>query len=470
MSARKKPAKKATRKPAPSKILAKPAVAAKVSAQQKAPEQITPAAKPPAAKPPAKVVQKHPAHQKLLQRFGLVKKRTPDELARFEEAESQRELIAKDLKKKKKEVLTPEQKKEQDAKAAEAQARLEDAELLKKQQKAASKRRSLKVLFKLAGVEEDPATLYKRLLGVAFWITLALTMLAVVMGSVYGEAFKDSIAIKEFLGFMVALWTVGYAGVYCVSLIISLVWVDLRMEKRRRDIEAVFPDYLQLAAANLSAGMTIDRALWSAVRPRFGVLAKEMEDVAKKTMTGYDLEQSLKEFSEKYDSIVIKRAIDLIVEGSRSGGRMADILTKIALNIQENAILQKEMAANVTTYVIFISFASVLASPFLFGLSTQLLIVIQAIAGSIAVDTGSSSGVGLALSADAVKLSDFKIFSYVTLTITAFMSAFIVSVIRKGGIGDGLRLAPGYWAATMLIYIGATWALGFLFTGLVSFG
>jgi Flp pilus assembly protein TadB len=423
-----------------------------------------------AATAPSDPAKNTRAKKSVLERFGLVKKRSPAEKARLAEAEHQRKLIEKDVKHPDKKKLSAAEKKEQDAKSLEAQQRLEDSELLKKQQKAARKRRSLKVLFKLAGVEEEPATLYKRLLGVAFWGTLALTVIAVVMGSVYGEAFKDPVSVKQFLGFLLALWTVGYAGLYCVLLIISLVWVDMRMEKRRREIEAVFPDYLQLAAANLSAGMTIDRALWSAVRPRFGVLAKEMEDVAKKTMTGYDLEQSLKEFSEKYDSIVIKRAIDLIVEGSRSGGRMADILTKIALNIQENAILQKEMAANVTTYVIFISFASVLASPFLFGLSTQLLVVIQAIAGSIAVDSGSSSGVGLALSADAVKLSDFKIFSYVTLTITAFMSAFIVSVIRKGGISDGLRLAPGYWAATMLIYIFATWALGFLFTGLVSFG
>ncbi len=376
------------------------------------------------------------------------------EAERLAEAEHQRILIAKDVKHAKP-ITVPKKEVVEDP-------------LLKHRQKPKRRRQSFKELFKLAGLEEDPSVRFKKLVAVAFWITLALTVLAVVMGSLYGETFKDTSGIQSFLAFAVSLWTVGFIAIVIISIVSYLVWVDLLITKRRQQIEAVFPDYLQLAAANLSAGMTIDRALWGAVRPRFGVLAKEMEDVAKKTMTGYDLERSLKEFSAKYDSIVIKRAIDLICEGSRSGGRMAEILNKIATNIQENNILQKEMAANVTTYVIFISFASVLASPFLFALSTQLLVVIQQIAGSISVSQGGSASVGLQLSADAVKLSDFKIFSYVALTVTSVMSACIVSVIRKGTVFDGLRLAPAYAATSLCLYWFASWALSFLFGGFLA--
>ncbi len=215
--------------------------------------------------------------------------------------------------------------------------------------------------------------------------------------------------------------------------------------------------------------MTIDRALWQAVRPRFGVLAREIEDVAKKTMTGYDLERALAEFSEKYDSPTLRRSVNLIVEGIHSGGRLADILNRIAVNIQENAILQKEMSANVTTYVIFISFATVAAAPFLFGLATQLLLVIQSIAGSIAANGGgSSSGMGITISADVVSRSDFRLFSITILTISSIMSASIVSVIRKGTVKDGIRLIPFFWAITVALYFIAVWGLHFMFRGVTG--
>jgi hypothetical protein len=156
--------------------------------------------------------------------------------------------------------------------------------------------------------------------------------------------------------------------------------------------------------------------------------------------------------------------VNLIIEGIHSGGKLADILNKIAINMQENTILQKEMAANVTTYVIFISFATVGASPFLFGLSMQLLVVIKSIAGSLG--GGGGGGVGLTINPDVVKQSDFRIFSYVVLSISALMSACIVSVIRKGTIKDGIRILPFFWLISVALYTLANWALSFMFGGL----
>jgi len=323
----------------------------------------------------------------------------------------------------------------------------------------------MKQILLLAGVIAEPAVIKKRILlaGAALTVLLTLLLLLVTIG--WSDYLVSPQGRVSFIATLFALWTAGFAGLTFLAAGLYAVLIDYRINERRKEIEQVFPDYLQLAAANLAAGMTIDRALWGAVRPRFGVLAQEMEDVAKKTITGRDLETSLHEFAEKYDSIVIKRAVDLICEGTRSGGRMADILGKIAINIQENAILQKEMSANVTTYVIFISFASVLASPFLFGLATQLLAVIQQIAGSIAVDSSSSGSVGLAIRADAVLMDDFRVFSMVILAVTSVMSACIVAVIRKGSVREALPSIPFYFGVSIALYFFSTWALGLLFGG-----
>lgn len=337
-----------------------------------------------------------------------------------------------------------------------------------KRQKPKLRKRPVKELLSLAGIGEEPAVIKKQLIRIGVFITFALTLFATVLALGWSDTFASRSGSLQFVWFLIAMWTVGLVAMLFLVVGVYAFIIDLKINTRRKEIETVFPDYLQLAAANLAAGMTIDRALWSAVRPRFGVLAKEMEDVAKKTMTGRDLERSLQEFSHKYDSLVIKRSIDLICEGTRSGGRMADILSKIAVNIQENTILQKEMSANVTTYVIFISFASVLASPFLFGLSTQLLAVIQQIAGTLASDGSGSSSVGLSISGDAVKMDDFRLFSILVLAITSIMSACIVAVIRKGTVKEGLKSIPIYFIISLLLYLFATWVLGFLFRGFLT--
>ncbi len=338
-----------------------------------------------------------------------------------------------------------------------------------KREKPKRRKRPVKELLLLAGVIEESETVKKKLIRNAVLLTLACTLFATILAVGWSDTFSSRAESARFIGFLVAMWTVGLVAMLFLVLGVYTFMLDLKITQRRKEIELVFPDYLQLAAANLAAGMTIDRALWSAVRPRFGVLAKEMEDVAKKTMTGRDLERSLQEFSHKYDSLVIKRSIDLICEGTRSGGRMADILSKIAVNIQENTILQKEMSANVTTYVIFISFASVLASPFLFGLSTQLLAVIQQIAGTLSSNSGGgSSSVGLSISSDAINMGDFRMFSIIVLAITSIMSACIVAVIRKGNVKDGLKSIPIYFLISLLLYLFATWVLGFLFKGFLA--
>ena len=68
--------------------------------------------------------------------------------------------------------------------------------------------------------------------------------------------------------------------------------------------------------------MTIDKALWYAVRPKFGVLANEIETVAKETMKGEDLKIALQKFADKYDSILLKRSISLLSEGIDAGGEI----------------------------------------------------------------------------------------------------------------------------------------------------
>ena len=115
------------------------------------------------------------------------------------------------------------------------------------------------------------------------------------------------------------------------------------------------------------------------------------------------------------------------------------------------------MAANVMTYVIFISFAAVGAAPFLFALSTELIVIMQSIMGNI--DLGDSGGAMFSIDAEGLNLAEFKIFIYLSMAVTSTFSAIIVSIIKKGNVKDGLQYIPTFIAISYFLYTVAFWML-----------
>ena len=252
--------------------------------------------------------------------------------------------------------------------------------------------------------------------------------------------------LSDAIYFLLSTWVFGGLGLFLLLWIAFFMFVDYRIYQRKKEIEAVFPDFLQLAAANINAGMPIDRALWFALRPRFGILAKEMQEVAKATMIGEKLDKALLKFSNKYESITITRALNLLLEGLESGGEVGDLLVKVSNNMRDTEILKKEMASSVTTYVIFILFATLGAAPFLFGLTTELIVIMSSIISNIAVGAGGSSFGGgmMTLSGTSISITDYQIFAVTSICMSSFFAAILISVIQKGNAKESLKKIPVY--------------------------
>src|SRR3989338_2141453 len=83
---------------------------------------------------------------------------------------------------------------------------------------------------------------------------------------------------------------------------LAYLYLTLRVDSRRNKVETVLPDFLQLAAANVRAGMPIDQAMWQAARPDFGLLSEEVTAVAKLTFGGEPFAQTLDRLGERFDS------------------------------------------------------------------------------------------------------------------------------------------------------------------------
>ncbi|MBW3019806.1 type II secretion system F family protein, partial [Candidatus Woesearchaeota archaeon] len=172
---------------------------------------------------------------------------------------------------------------------------------------------------------------------------------------------------------MTILWTLAFIGLMIIVWFLFLLILEFKILKRTEDIEDHLPEYLMATATNIRAGMDLEQAMWSSIKPKYGVLSDEIEIVAKKIMGGKDLNTALKELKNKYKSDLLKRSIDLIIEGKESGGQIAHLLTDLGENVQQIQNIRKEVASSVTAYIIFIGFSTILAAPFLFGISEQLI-------------------------------------------------------------------------------------------------
>ncbi len=265
--------------------------------------------------------------------------------------------------------------------------------------------------------------------------------------------------------------TLGFLLVYGLLWLAFHQFLDLKIYSRRKQVEEVLADFLLLTSSNVRAGMTIDKALWYAVRPRFGVLAKEIEVVAKKTLSGEDLEKALKEFSDSYDSPLLKRSISLLVEGLNAGGEIGHLLNNIALNIQETNLLRQEMAANVTTYALFINFATLFAAPFLFSLAGEILKVVTKLGNAIDIDPNEISNAGggftFSFSGTTLTYNDFFLFAIIVLTLTTIMSNVIVSTIKKGDAKEAIMTLPINIGISLGLFILGSKLIGGFLGGLI---
>ncbi len=302
--------------------------------------------------------------------------------------------------------------------------------------------------MKKAGIEMSLYELFTKL----YLLSYALTVIVLVY--VVINIFESkSFGILNFIITMLSLGIISFAFSFFLLLVGFFLYMNLRIYNRTKEIEKVLPDFLQLASANIRAGMSIDKALWFSIRPRFGILAKEIEIVAKKTMAGEDLEEALREFASKYDSPVLERTVNLLVEGLDAGGEIGDMLNRIASNIQENQLTRRDMAESVTTYVIFITFATIVAAPMLFALSFELLTVVTTLSADLNFsEQAVGASIPIKFSTEGIKLEDFRVFVFTNLIITSIFSALIAATIQKGNVKAGVKSIPMFVILTLSLF------------------
>jgi pilus assembly protein TadC len=331
---------------------------------------------------------------------------------------------------------------------------------------------TIKSYLSKAGVYKSPYVF----IGILFYISLAFTLfgmflfvypLIISFATTWGiDGLIRALAIG---GLVFISWSVIQIALMAIFFLIGYFILDIQIYKRVQDLELMLPEYLSVVSTNLKGGMSLESAMWNAIRPEFGVLSHEVTMVSKKVMTGHDLTEALAELSTKYDSPELKRTLSLIVSEFEIGGKISDIIDDITRHLKDTQKIKRKMQASVLSYIIFISAIVIFIAPILYALSYNLIAFMQTFIAKVGGSLSTSNVPSFLsnISPDAIDAELFKKFGYVAVATVSFMSSLIVAIIEKGDIRGSLKYVPLYVCVALLVYHVALSVLSVFLGGIV---
>lgn len=224
----------------------------------------------------------------------------------------------------------------------------------------------------------------------------------------------------------------------------------LQIEDRKNRLETNLPYMLRMVAANIRGGMSSLVALRTSARPEFGPLSDEIKIATSKALGTESFETVLNEMSVKFDSEVFARTVSLFSASLRSGGNLAQLLENAAEDLQESREMKIELETSTRTYILFILFVVIAATPLLLSVSLQFTETLTRLIEQprpYAVETGGAY-IRLPFTRDFLFQA-----SLATIASTAILASLLVGVIREGKWLSGAKYAPAILAASIAVFL-----------------
>lgn len=248
---------------------------------------------------------------------------------------------------------------------------------------------------------------------------------------------------------------ISLAAMFIVTQIYFIAQKSLRRSADIKKMEQAFPDFIDLMASNLRAGITIDKSLLLSSRKEFAPLDKEILTLGKDIVTGKEVARALHDMGERIGSEKIRRTIQLIISGIRSGGNLAVLLEETAVNMREREFVEKRAASNVLMYVIFIFFAVAVGAPALFAFSSVLVEILTKILGNIPITDTAASAPSLPFALTKINVSTNFIFWFAIVFLVAIdvLASLVLGIVNKGKEKEGLRYAIPLIIISVVFYL-----------------
>jgi flagellar protein FlaJ len=127
-----------------------------------------------------------------------------------------------------------------------------------------------------------------------------------------------------------------------------LDYVDYRWKK---SIDGHLPDLFRSIVQAQETGMALPQAIEEASKRRYGALTKELKKMAAQMSWGMSFEEALQSFSKRVNTKLTRQAVPLIIEASRSGGKIERVFEPLGRFVESTLMAERERRAQTRPYV-----------------------------------------------------------------------------------------------------------------------
>jgi len=233
-----------------------------------------------------------------------------------------------------------------------------------------------------------------------------------------------------------------------VSVVIVLIPFMLSLvmgQNVQREKEEKFLSFSRDLVESVRSGTPIVKSIINLRRRNYSSLSPHIEKLANQLALGITLEKSFATFAKDTKSKVISRAVGLITEAEKAGGRIETILESVASSVNQIETLKKERKAAVSNlvtqgYIIFMIFIIIMLV-----LEFKILPLVSDL----------SSTEGLTTSVRTNNTTDFSTPLFVMILVQSFFAGLVIGKISEGSVRSGVKHSFILITITLLITTGA---------------
>jgi flagellar protein FlaJ len=243
-------------------------------------------------------------------------------------------------------------------------------------------------------------------------------------------------------------------------------FISLIVEGRKtQEKDAMFLEFARDLVENVKAGTPISKSIINIRYKDYGSLSPHINKLANQIALGIPLKSALETFSRDIDSAAIKRAVSIISESEKAGGKIEEILESVTLSVSQVERLRKERRAAMYTlvvqgYIIFVIFIAIMLV-----LEFKILPIASQLSETSGLGGGAGSSMPMGLGgigfggevATPEQLT--RPFLYL-LIIQGFFAGLVIGKLAEGKIKSGLKHSFIMMILAILISTGARVFLG----------
>ncbi len=285
---------------------------------------------------------------------------------------------------------------------------------------------------------------------------------------------KIKLKKPQIIGIIVALLTVVLSFIFLresdifyfilgIALVIVMLpfFISLVLETSAiRKKEEMFLEFARNLVENVKAGTPISRSILNVRKKDYGKLNPYINKLANQIALGIPVKTALETFARDINSPTITRAVTIISEAEKAGGKIDDILEAVAKSVSQVDKLKKERRAAMYTlmvqgYIIFMIFIIIMLV-----MQFKILPIASGLGEGAGVGGEGIPGFSLGEKGEIATTEQLTQPFLWLLIFQGFFAGLVIGKLSEGKIKAGLKHSFILVALAVLISTGARVFLG----------